>query len=491
MKPLPSYRCARQLSGSVSSSCTRQLYRQRRSYATSRKPEVFDVVCVGGGPAGLSLLAALRSNPITCHLRIALIESQSLAPLRSYSPSPSTFSNRCSSLTPNSVRFLKEIGAWSHVMQERVQSYTAMKVWDGVSGASIDFPAEVNGNGEVGVVAWMNENLNLGSGLVQRVDELGGVSMFDGQKVEDISLGHDTEEGDFSSWPIVRTSSGMEVAARLLVGADGANSPVRTFSGIKSRGWDYGRVGVVATLGMEGVGWGGEEGKIAYQRFLPTGPIACLPLPGKFATMVWSTTPELANKLKCMSERDFIAMVNAAFRLSPVDLQYLHDIDGGQEEEVAWRVQHIDFKEGDVPMKVTSIQPNTVASFPLKLRHADTYIGERIALVGDAAHTTHPLAGQGLNAGQGDVESLTKTIQYSVEHGMDIGTRMSLESYNSERWAQNNLLLGVVDKLHKLYSVDSGLLVGLRSWGLRAVDGLGGLKGAIMRQAAGTGVKIL
>ncbi|KAH6675683.1 putative ubiquinone biosynthesis monooxygenase coq6 [Halenospora varia] len=491
MKPLSSPLRARQLSGFVCSSCTRQLRRQRRNYTTSRKPEIFDVVCVGGGPAGLSLLAALRSDPTTSPLRIALIESQSLTPLRTYSPSPSTYSNRCSSLTPNSIRFLTEIGAWGHVRQERVQSYTAMRVWDGVSGASIDFPAEVGVNGEVGVVAWMNENLNLGSGLVQRVDELGGVEILDGQKVEDISLGQDTEEGDFSSWPIVRTSSGREVAARLLVGADGANSPVRTFSGIESRGWDYGRVGVVATLGMEGVGWGGEEGKIAYQRFLPTGPIACLPLPGKFATMVWSTTPELAGKLKAMSEKDFVAMVNAAFRLSPVDLAYLHEMDGGQEEEVAWRVKHVGFKEEEVPMEVTSVQPGTIASFPLKLRHADTYIGERIALVGDAAHTTHPLAGQGLNAGQGDVESLAKTIQYSVEHGMDIGTRMSLESYNSERWAQNNLLLGVVDKLHKLYSVESGPLVGLRSWGLRAVDGLGGLKGVIMRQAAGTGVKIL
>ncbi|KAF4624540.1 hypothetical protein G7Y89_g13632 [Cudoniella acicularis] len=435
MKPLASSLRARQLSGYTCSSCTRQLRRQRRNYGTSspRSPEVFDVVCVGGGPAGLSLLAALRANPITSFLKIALIESQSLTPLRSYAPSPTAYSNRCSSLTPNSVRFLKDIGAWEHVRAERVQGYGRMRIWDGVSGASIGFESESSGDGEEGVVAYMNENLNLTSALVKRVDGLGGVEVLDEQKVQDIKLGEDTEEGDFSSWPVVRTSEGKEVAARLLVGADGANSPVRTFSGIESRGWDYGRVGVVATLKMEGSGWGGEGAKIAYQRFLPTGPVACLPLPGDFSTLVWSTTPELANRLKGMSQGNFVSMVNAAFRLSPVDLSYLHDLKGGQADEVAWRVQHTPFEPEQVPMKVTSVQEGTIASFPLKLRHADTYIGERIALVGDAAHTTHPLAGQGLNQGQGDVESLARSITYSIEHGMDIGTRMSLESYNSER----------------------------------------------------------
>ena len=137
------------------------------------------------------------------------------------------------------------------------------------------------------------------------------------------------------------------------------------------------------------------------------------------------------------------------------------------------------------------VQEGSVASFPLKLRHADTYIGERVALVGDAAHSVHPLAGQGLNQGQGDVQSLVKAIEYSVTHGQDLGTQLSLEGYNSERYAANHVLLGVCDKLHKIYSVESGPLVPLRSVGLRAVNALSPLKKFFMEQASGTGAKVV
>jgi len=210
-----------------------------------------------------------------------------------------------------------------------------------------------------------------------------------------------------------------------------------------------------------------------------------LPLPGNMATLVWSTVPERAAKLKSLSSDDFIAMVNAAFRLSTVDLEFLHQIPEGQKEEVAWREQHTPVDEKNIPMKVVGVQEGSVASFPLKMRHADTYTGERVALVGDAAHTIHPLAGQGLNQGQGDAAALVRTIETAVLHGQDIGSVLSLESYNSERYAENNALLGVCDKLHKLYSVESGPLVPLRSLGLTAVDMIGPLKGFFMQKAAG------
>jgi ubiquinone biosynthesis monooxygenase Coq6 len=248
---------------------------------------------------------------------------------------------------------------------------------------------------------------------------------------------------------------------------------------------------VVATLELEGEGWGGEDYKIAYQRFLPTGPAAMLPLPGKFSTLVWSTTPERASLLKSLSPEDFTAMVNAAFRLSTVDLSYMHTLSSGQKDEYMWRIQHTQYEERRIPMRVIGVQEGSVASFPLKLRHADTYIGERVALIGDAAHTVHPLAGQGLNQGQGDVESLVRTIEYAVTHGQDIGATMSLEPYNAERYARNHVLMGVCDKLHKLYSAESGPIVPLRSLGLSAVNALGPLKQFVMNQAAGTGAKFL
>jgi len=120
------------------------------------------------------------------------------------------------------------------------------------------------------------------------------------------------------------------------------------------------------------------------------------------------------------------------------------------------------------------------------MRHADTYIGERVALIGDAAHTIHPLAGQGLNQGIGDAQSLAKHISYATEVGWDIGSTWALEGYNREQWAKNNAVLGTVDKLHKLYSAGSGPVVWARSLGLDAVERLGFVKGLLMRGAGGS-----
>lgn len=367
-----------------------------------------------------------------------------------------------------------------------------MQVWDGVSDARISFdwdtarsPLTPRKPTQPTTIAYMIENVNTVTALLSRLEELGGVDVFSSTKVNSIELGADTEKLDFSSWPILSLSNGKTLAARLLVGADGANSPVRTFAGIPSRGFDYDRHGVVATLTLEGPGWGGLDHKIAYQRLLPTGPIAMLPLPGNKASLVWSTTPERAAKLKSLPPNDFAAMVNAGFRLSPTDLEYLHTLATGQEEEIAWRAKHTPFNKRSIPVRVTDVQPGTVASFPLRMRHADTYTGERVALVGDAAHTIHPLAGQGLNQGQGDAAALVRTISRAVQTGQDIGSTLALESYNSERYAENNAMLGVCDKLHRLYSVESGPVVGLRSVGLRAVNAMGPLKGFFMSRAAG------
>ena len=357
-----------------------------------------------------------------------------------------------------------------------------MQVWDGLSSKSrISFDSPSSGL----PIAHMTENPNLTRALIKRLDELPAFSVFDDTTVEGIHLGPPPAEDsslNLSSYPHVTLSSKTTIAARLLVGADGFNSPVRKFAGIQSRGWDYERHGVVATLKLAEA----DSINIAYQRFLPNGPIALLPLPNDYTTLVWTTTPAQAQILKTLSQEDFLALVNAAFRLEIVDLDYMFTLPSGQVDELAWRepISLSNESNGKIPPKVGAVQGGSIASFPLRLRQAQSYTAHRIALIGDAAHTIHPLAGQGLNMGLGDSQGLAAAIEEAVRQGADIGNEMHcLDKYNSDKWMSNNRMLGAVDKLHWLYSVRSPAIVGLRSLGLNAVDRLGPVKDWFMRQA--------
>ena len=185
-------------------------------------------------------------------------------------------------------------------------------------------------------------------------------------------------------------------------------------------------------------------------------------------------------------------MVNAAFRLSVVDLDYMFTLASNQLSEFQWRdsvhPSTASEQKGEIPHLVSSVQEGSIASFPLRLRHASSYTTHRIALIGDAAHTIHPVAGQGLNMGLNDSKALAQAIEYAVCHGADIGDEMGcLDRYKGSVWWGNQRMLGAVDKLHWLYSVGSGPIVGVRGWGLRAVDAIGelGVKGWLMRQAGG------
>lgn len=245
------------------------------------------------------------------------------------------------------------------------------------------------------------------------------------------------------------------VLTRFQVGADGPNSPVRAFAGITTHGWAYNTHAVVATLSHAPRAPFQPQNTIAYQRFLPTGPIAFLPLSPTESSMVWSTKPALAAALKSVDPSVLVNLINAAFRLPEVSIRYLHDLllssvvsqkaltSDEVREEIIWRERSHNISgtsayssalstrevgippEGSesLPPLITSIQPGTVASFPLRYSHADTYIGDngRIVLLGDAAHTTHPLAGQGLNTGLADAQTLAQAIEAALLQGGDIG----------------------------------------------------------------------
>ena len=385
-----------------------------------------------------------------------------------------------------------------------------MQVWDGETGSriSFDWSMETSPFEDLRTVATMTENSNLVRALLSRISASGdeNISIFSNTTVSSIDNGADLPDGpDLSAWPILSLSptgtapsqGPSRIAARLLVGADGINSPVRRFADISTDGWDYNRNGVVATLSLA------EQDpipfplgtKTAYQRFLPSlgGPVALLPLPNNHATLVWSTTAENAAYLKSLSPKSFIAMVNAAFRLGMPDLKYMmamerptsSDVDDQHESELSWRLQHTP-QSGPQPPLVTGVQEGSVAAFPLRFRHASTYVSPRVALVGDAAHVIHPLAGQGLNLGMGDVASLARTLDYAVTHGMDVGDILTLERYAAERYTTNAKIGGACDMLHKLYNVPGqGPIAWGRSLGLEVIERLPWVKGLLMRQAEG------
>ena len=260
-------------------------------------------------------------------------------------------------------------------------------------------------------------------------------------------------ERDFSS--VLLYTQSTPVLTFFQVGADGPNSLVRASAGITTHGWAYDTHTIVATLSHAPRAPFQPPNTIAYQRFLPTGPIAFLPLPPTESTMVWSTKPALAAALKSVDPSVLVNFTNAAFRLPEVSVRYLHDLllssvvskrvltaDEVREEILlrershniattsvyasAFSTKEIRIPPEDsesLPLLVASIQPGIVASFPLKHSHADTYIGDsgRTVLVGDAAHTVHPLAGQGLNARLADVQVLARAIKTALLQGCDIG----------------------------------------------------------------------
>ncbi|SCV70529.1 BQ2448_1923 [Microbotryum intermedium] len=528
-----------------------------RAAAAEATAETHDIVVIGGGPAGCTLAAALgerrlgyrvnKSQLTSCQPfctasntaissthKVTLLEASSMAKLADWALSPGEYSNRVSSITAENVAFLsgqshwhRYIGVWGHLDATRARGIEEMQVWDGLSDARITFNSPTLDSHDpfspqsaipiastsstrspnIALMATLVENLNLQRACMRVLEGAKNFDLVDNKKVLSIT-------SDASGWPVIEVGSGVEgeptrkVRARLLIGADGFNSPVKTYSNIESFGWAYNNQGLVASLHISpaemGIGM-----TTAWQRFLPEGPIAFLPLSDTASSLVWSTTPELAKAIKQLPLELMTRLVNSAFTLPysslssflslltsvnrPTDSELSDSLEALVAPLEAASLYEVDSIPEESPPKIESIQPGSVAAFPLRLSHVDSYLGMprggndlRTALVGDAAHTIHPLAGQGLNMGLGDIQSLVKTLETAVQNGGDVGSYNSLKSYPRARYIPNHALLSACDHLASLYGSQLSPVVWARSTGLEIINELDSVKALLM---GGAGAK--
>ncbi|KAK4685708.1 hypothetical protein P7C73_g4431, partial [Tremellales sp. Uapishka_1] len=311
---------------------------------------------------------------------------------------------------------------------------------------------------------------------------VGEMVLGDGDRCVELNVG-----GETPGW----------VRGSVLVGADGPNSPVRKFSHIESYGHGYPTHAVVATLNhAENLL---QPNDTAYQRFLSTGPMAFLPLSATASTLVWSTTPELAAAYKKLSPEGLAVMVNAGYTLEEDDLSKLNTrLLAALAESTVPTVQDLNafiiasttsassssvVPDQIIPYTITSIPARSIASFPLRLSHADRYIGSRTVLVGDAAHTIHPLAGQGLNMGLADVRSLADVWDETSLHGGDLGSYTALSQYPKKRYLANHVMLSTTDKLNMVFGNRSGIVNWVRGTGLEILNEMGPIKKILMNGA--------
>ncbi|CCK68498.1 putative N,N-dimethylaniline monooxygenase COQ6 KNAG_0B00490 [Huiozyma naganishii CBS 8797] len=462
----------------------------------------------GRGPAGLTLATAIKQNPVLAHYDTTLVDGAPLSETltRFRRDPPIEYTNRVVSVTPQTLQFLEgTLGV--QLDHARMQPYDGVYVSDGVSNVALDLAREE--------MLYMVEILNVQSSLWAKLAETessagaNGLHLVDQCKVE--SIESSSPDGDPTAWPLVKLSNGDSYKTRLLVGADGFNSPVRRFAKLNSRGWAYDTFGLVATLKLDTAHRGPVHKLRGWQRFLKTGPIAHLPLPGDNATLVWSTSGgELSQLLMDMDPELFPHMINAAFVLDQADMDYYFDqlaqAKAQQQEQstrrgntTAMLIEDIRARINDkwdnlrdeseidenFPPQVRAVVPNTRARFPLKLSHADKYVTDRVALVGDAAHTTHPLAGQGLNMGQHDVEQLSRALERATLRGLDIGSLLALEPFWAHSYPFNDERLNLADRVHKIYHTDALPVVAMRSAGLSLISHLDPVKNMILGTLTG------
>lgn len=420
-----------------------------------------EVVVAGGGIVGSCAALSLARLPCMASSQVILLESS--PPPRVSERQEGVFSNRVSALNPAAVAQLEGFGCWRGELQERAQPVSRMQVWDACSSAGITFQ-ETDGQGPINYIV---ENDLVVESVTEEMHKCANLEVKYGSKVQEYEIPKmDVEKESVPKDKVkVRLSDGSILETDLLVGADGVKSLVRAFLGLDSEylSWEYDQVGLVASLSIQEKG----PNNTSWQRFLPSGPVALLPLSPSHSSLVWTLPKTEVGSLLKMDENEFIHLLNQSLLSQQGQNTAVNSLVSGFTTLLT-SIPGMETSSLDVPPFVTGVRSR--AAFPLGLGHSPSYRGSRAVLVGDSAHRVHPLAGLGANLGLGDVRELASQVEQNITNGEELGHSHYLKAYETARLRHNVPLMLGIDGLQKLYSTDLSPLVLGRALGLSATN---------------------
>lgn len=384
-----------------------------------------DVLTIGGGLVGGTLACALAEAGLT----IAVVEIGD--PNEALSAG---FDGRASAVALSSRRLLEGIGLWDKIERQSAPILD-IRVTEGESQLFLHYDHREVSDEPLG---HMVENRFIRRGILERMRELERIRLLAPARLMEVIRRPGMVEATLAD--------GRRIRAPLVVAADGRFSRVREEAGIRVTQWSYGQSGIVCTVAHER-----PHDNIAHERFLPTGPFAILPLPENRSSIVWTERADLAAAMMKLNDADFTDELAARF--------------------------------GDFLGGVEVVGPRW--SYPLSLQYAHASVAHRLALVGDASHAMHPIAGQGLNMGWRDVAALAEVLADARRLGLDLGAADVLDRYERWRRFDNTLMLAMTDGLNRLFSNDIAPLRLARDTGLAAVNRIPPLKKLFMRHAMG------